>query len=62
MDIGPKNIDWALNVTKYNLLKQVLVVYLTISIFLSFILPLHYILDANIVLFSQLHLFDNFCY
>ncbi len=36
--------------------------YLSISIFCYFILLLHYISEANIVLFTPLQLFDNFSY
>ncbi len=45
---------------KYNF--EVFVLYLSISLFCYFILLLNYISEANIVLFTPLHLFDNFSY
>ena len=47
-------------VLKYNF--EVLVLYLSISMWCYFILPLHYISEENIVLSTPLHLFDSFSY
>ncbi len=47
-------------VLKYSF--EVLVLYLSVSIFCYFILLLNQTSEANIVLFTPLHLFDNFSY
>ena len=47
-------------VLKYNF--ELLVLYLSISVWCYFILPLHYISEGNIVLSTPLHLFDSFSY
>ncbi len=47
-------------VLKYNF--EVLVLYLSISLFCYFILLLKYMSEVNSVLFTPIHLFDSFCY